>query len=144
MRKFNLLSLAIILLLAIVNVQKVNAQHFTISNNLLYDATLTPNLRLGARLSPHWSLGLTACWSQVSFRPVEVCSWRASSGGSCCCRCLLWLFLAVRSFLESGNPHRLSARLYLVWPLSMWSLWKEDRQRQESLCDASGWREHRL
>ena len=60
MRKFNLLSLAIILLLAIVNVQKVNAQHFTISNNLLYDATLTPNLRLGARLSPHWSLGLTA------------------------------------------------------------------------------------
>ena len=60
MRKFNLLSLAIILLLAIVNVQKVNAQRFTISNNLLYDATLTPNLRLGARLSPHWSLGLTA------------------------------------------------------------------------------------
>ena len=59
-RKFNLLSLAIILLLAIVNVQKVNAQRFTISNNLLYDATLTPNLRLGARLSPHWSLGLTA------------------------------------------------------------------------------------
>ena len=40
-RKFNLLYLAIILLLAIVNVQKVNAQHFTISNNLLYDATLT-------------------------------------------------------------------------------------------------------
>ena len=63
-RKFNLLYLAIILLLAIVNVQKVNAQHFTISNNLLYDATLTPNLRLGARLSEHWSMGLTA-----GFRP---------------------------------------------------------------------------
>ena len=63
-RKFNLLSLAIILLLAIVNVQKVNAQRFTISNNLLYDATLTPNLRLGARLSEHWSMGLTA-----GFRP---------------------------------------------------------------------------
>ena len=35
------------------------AQKVTISNNLLYDATLTPNLRLGVRLSPHWSLGVT-------------------------------------------------------------------------------------
>ena len=58
-RKLNLLTIAIFFLLA-VNVQKVNAQNFTLSNNLLYDATLTPNLRLGARLSPHWSLGLTA------------------------------------------------------------------------------------
>ena len=41
----------------------VNAQqpfHMTIGNNLLYDATLTPNLRLGLRLSDHWSAGLTA------------------------------------------------------------------------------------
>ena len=37
----------------------VRAQQVTIGNNLLYDATLTPNLRLGVRLSPHWSLGLT-------------------------------------------------------------------------------------
>lgn len=37
-----------------------SAQQVTISNNLLYDAALTPNLRLGLRLSPHWSLGLTA------------------------------------------------------------------------------------
>ena len=58
--KLNLLTVASILLFANVSVQKVNAQDFTISNNLLYDATLTPNLRLGARLSPHWSLGLTA------------------------------------------------------------------------------------
>ena len=58
--KLNLLTVASILLFANVSAQKVNAQDFTISNNLLYDATLTPNLRLGARLSPHWSLGLTA------------------------------------------------------------------------------------
>ena len=38
----------------------VGAQQVTISNNLLYDATLTPNLRVGLRLSPHWSTGLTA------------------------------------------------------------------------------------
>ena len=35
------------------------AQKVTVSNNLLYDATLTPNLRVGVRLSSHWSLGLT-------------------------------------------------------------------------------------
>lgn len=38
----------------------VGAQNITLSNNLLYDATLTPNLRLGFRLSNHWSMGLTA------------------------------------------------------------------------------------
>lgn len=37
----------------------INAQQITLSNNLLYDAWLTPNLRIGARLSPHWSMGLT-------------------------------------------------------------------------------------
>ncbi len=37
-----------------------NAQTVTVSNNLLYDAFLTPNLRIGARLAPHWSVGMTA------------------------------------------------------------------------------------
>ena len=41
-----------------------HAQQVTISNNLLYDAWLTPNLRVGARLAPHWSVGMTA-----GFRP---------------------------------------------------------------------------
>ena len=59
-RRIYLLTIASILLLAIVSVQKVNAQEFTLSNNLLYDATLTPNLRMGVRLSEQWSLGLTA------------------------------------------------------------------------------------
>ena len=40
------------------------AQKVTVSNNLLYDATLTPNLRVGLKLAPHWSTGLTA-----GFRP---------------------------------------------------------------------------
>lgn len=38
----------------------VRSQQVTISNNLLYDATLTPNLRVGVRLAPHWSMGVTA------------------------------------------------------------------------------------
>lgn len=37
-----------------------SAQQVTISNNLLYDAALTPNLRVGFRLSEHWSAGLMA------------------------------------------------------------------------------------
>ena len=36
------------------------AQKLTVGNNLLYDAWLTPNLRIGYRLSTHWSAGLTA------------------------------------------------------------------------------------
>ena len=43
-----------------LSAQDAAAQKVTISNNLLYDATLTPNLRMGVRLSPHWSAGLTA------------------------------------------------------------------------------------
>lgn len=39
---------------------EVSAQQVTISNNLLYDAWLTPNLRVGVRLAPHWSAGLTS------------------------------------------------------------------------------------
>ena len=39
---------------------EVSAQQVTISNNLLYDAWQTPNLRVGVRLAPHWSAGLTA------------------------------------------------------------------------------------
>ena len=50
-------SLSILLLFV---VQWLSAQQVTLSNNLLYDAWLTPNLRMGVRLSPHWSVGLTA------------------------------------------------------------------------------------
>ncbi len=50
-------SLSILLLFV---VQWVSAQQVTLSNNLLYDVWLTPNLRMGVRLSPHWSVGLTA------------------------------------------------------------------------------------
>lgn len=53
--------LLMIFSLAVSGQQK---SHITIGNNLLYDATLTPNLRLGFRLSDHWSAGLTA-----GFRP---------------------------------------------------------------------------
>lgn len=49
----------LLLLLFIGATNSVSAQQVTVGNNLLYDASLTPNLRVGLRLSPHWSMGLT-------------------------------------------------------------------------------------
>lgn len=42
----------------------VSAQHVSLRNNLLYDATLTPNLGIDIQTSDHWSWGLLA-----GFRP---------------------------------------------------------------------------
>ena len=58
----HMIKVASITLLLVCHVLAVRAQkpfHMTVGNNLLYDATLTPNLRIGVRLSPHWSLGVT-------------------------------------------------------------------------------------
>lgn len=51
---------SIFALFLMMTLQTISAQQVTLSNNLLYDAWLTPNLRMGVRLSPHWSMGLTA------------------------------------------------------------------------------------
>ena len=56
--KLNYRNWTFVLLLVVSSVSW--AQKVTISNNLLYDTWLTPNLRVGLRLSPHWSMGLTA------------------------------------------------------------------------------------
>ena len=56
--KLNYRNWTLMLLLVVSSVSW--AQKVTISNNLLYDTWLTPNLRIGLRLSPHWSMGLTA------------------------------------------------------------------------------------
>lgn len=50
-------TLAVLLLMT---ASTATAQKVSFSNNLLYDATLTPNLRVGVRVAPHWSLGMTA------------------------------------------------------------------------------------
>lgn len=70
------------------------AQQVTISNNLLYDATLTPNLRVGLRLSPHWSLGMTA-----GYRP-----WPTSETTNTKWKHLL-LSPSVRYWKDSVNVH---------------------------------------
>ena len=58
-RNKKMLRYSVVTFLTLLMTTKTLAQQVTISNNLLYDATLTPNLRVGVRLSPHWSLGLT-------------------------------------------------------------------------------------
>ncbi len=56
----SLLRILLFIMLSSGALTGINAQKVTISNNLLYDATLTPNLRLGVRVAPHWSVGATA------------------------------------------------------------------------------------
>ncbi len=83
-----------IVLLLLVFTQQMFAQKVTLSNNLLYDATLTPNLRIGVRLSPHWSLGVTG-----GYRP-----WPTSDETS-----TKWKHLLVspdlRYWIDSVNVH---------------------------------------
>lgn len=71
-----------------------NAQVVTISNNLLYDGVLTPNLRLGVRVAPHWSLGMTA-----GYRP-----WPLDDTATRKLRHLL-LSPSVRYWTDSVNVH---------------------------------------
>ena len=72
----------------------IYAQQVTISNNLLYDAWLTPNLRIGFRLSPHWSAGLTG-----GYRP-----WPKSDEATRKYRHLL-ISPSVRYWRDSVNVH---------------------------------------
>lgn len=71
-----------------------NAQQVTISNNLLYDAWLTPNLRVGMRLSPNWSLGLTAGYRPWPTNDETTRKWRH-----------LLLSPDVRYWTDSVNVH---------------------------------------
>ena len=69
-KKLNNRKALVVLLLFIT--QSVSAQHVTLSNNLLYDAMLTPNLRLGYApdSTSRWSYGFTAgfaCWPSGNF-----------------------------------------------------------------------------
>ena len=72
----------------------VYAQTVTLGNNLLYDATLTPNLRVGLRLAPHWSVGMTA-----GYRP-----WPKDDTSTRKLRHLL-LSPSVRYWTDSVNVH---------------------------------------
>ncbi|MBQ7419165.1 MAG: DUF3575 domain-containing protein [Prevotella sp.] len=72
----------------------VKAQQVTISNNLLYDAWLTPNLRVGLRLAPHWSLGVTGGY----------CPWPADENKSRKWKHLL-VSPDVRYWTDSVNVH---------------------------------------
>ena len=66
----------ITLLFICLSTQESGAQQVTISNNLLYDAWLTPNLRLGLRLSPHWSMGVTGGYRPWPTDDTTTRKWR--------------------------------------------------------------------
>ena len=62
----------VLIVLSILTSLTAEAQNLTLSNNLLYDAALTPNLRFGydSDSTSHWSYGFTAgfaCWPSGNF-----------------------------------------------------------------------------
>ena len=89
-----MMRIAIFTILISCSVANAFAQQVTISNNLLYDAWLTPNLRVGYRLSPHWSIGLTG-----GYRP-----WPKSDEATRKYRHLL-ISPSVRYWRDSVNVH---------------------------------------
>ena len=114
-----------VLLLFVTN--SVSAQQLTLSNNLLYDATLTPNLRLGVRLSPHWSLGLTA-----GYRP-----WPTDDQATRKYKHLL-ISPDLRYWTDSVNVHHFFGfnAIYahynvgaITFPLGFWKSVRDERQQ---------------
>lgn len=115
-----------IVLLLLVS-QMVSAQQVTLSNNLLYDAWLTPNLRVGVRLSPHWSVGLNG-----GYRP-----WPSNDDAS-----RKWKHLLVspdlRYWTDSVNVHHFFG-LNLIYshynvadvkfPFGMWKSVRDERRQ---------------
>ena len=67
---------AIISALICLMMTPVFAQEVTISNNLLYDATLTPNLQLAVQVSPKWSIGVTGGFRHWPIGNLTKTKWR--------------------------------------------------------------------
>ena len=123
--KLNYFKSLFVLLLFVTN--SVSAQQLTLSNNLLYDATLTPNLRLGVRLSPHWSLGLTA-----GYRP-----WPTDDQATRKYKHLL-ISPDLRYWTDSVNVHHFFGfnAIYahynvgsITFPLGFWKSVRDERQQ---------------
>ena len=86
----------VLIVLSILTSMTAEAQNLTLSNNLLYDAMLTPNLNIGYApdSTTHWSYGFTAgfaCWPSGNFtkrkgrqrdRSRDRVSRRPAAGGS--------------------------------------------------------------
>lgn len=66
----------ITILLVLFAVSGAKAQELTISNNLLYDATLTPNLNMGVQVSPKWSVGVTGGFRHWPIGNLTKTKWR--------------------------------------------------------------------
>lgn len=66
-RKNGRLILAICCFLLLLTSLSANAQHTAVKTNLLYWATTTPNLSVETRLSPKWTLDVTAGYNPFTF-----------------------------------------------------------------------------
>ena len=67
---------AVVLLLFIIMAATTRAQLAVVRNNLLYDATLTPNLGVDIRMDSIWSVGLTAGYNAWDINTSKDKKWR--------------------------------------------------------------------
>ncbi len=103
------------------------AQRITIGNNLLYDATLTPNLRLGFSNWDHWSVGLTGGYRPWPTDDSKSRKWKHLLGAS-----------DVRYWTDSVNVHHffganLTYSHYNVadvkFPFGLWKSVRDERRQ---------------
>lgn len=64
------------MILLLLAATEVRAQQVTFSNNLLYDTWLTPNLRMGVRLAPHWSVGVNGGYRPWPTDDMKTRKWK--------------------------------------------------------------------
>lgn len=115
--------ITVTLLLAVTG---MHAQQVTISNNLLYDAWLTPNLRVGVRLAPHWSVGVNGGYRPWPTDDMKTRKWKH-----------LLVSPDVRYWTDSVNVHHFFG-LNLIYshynianvkfPLGMWKSLRHERR----------------
>lgn len=65
------LYLLIFAVFSICSITKLSAQSIVLKNNLLYDATATPNLGLEVRVAPKWTVGLMAGYNPFPLHDSE-------------------------------------------------------------------------
>ena len=76
-RHFDILWKGILLVILLAAVGEANAQkRVAIRNNLVYDASFTPNLGVDVRVSPHWTVGLTGGYRPWPTNDAKTHKWR--------------------------------------------------------------------
>ena len=76
MKEIKHIVIIFITLLACLNVERMGAQSFALRTNLLYDATLSPNLGAEVRIDSVWSAGINVGFNAWDIDKQKNKKWR--------------------------------------------------------------------